>query len=122
MNFEEKLYPWGDSWEIGRTNLWQGEFPKTNQKRDGYYGLAPVDAFQSQNKYEMYDMLGNTWEWTSTMYEYLKFNSFFKKTFLEKEFFPLLPDFEIHSIKMIQEIGELLKVAHLLILETEKTI
>lgn len=63
----EKLYPWGDKWEVGRTNLWQGRFPDENQKRDKYYGLSPVDAFKAQNDYEMYDILGNVWEWTSTM-------------------------------------------------------
>lgn len=63
----EKLYPWGDNWEIKRTNLWQGDFPRQNQLRDGYFGISPVDAFKEQNKYEMYDLIGNVWEWTSTV-------------------------------------------------------
>lgn len=60
-------YPWGEVWELNRTNLWQGTFPVENQVRDRFYGLSPVDAYKAQNNYEMYDMLGNVWEWTSTM-------------------------------------------------------
>lgn len=64
----ESSYPWGDDWYLQRCNLWQGDFPDENQVRDGYYDLAPVDAFPAQNAFEMYDMLGNTWEWTSSVY------------------------------------------------------
>ena len=63
---KEKLYPWGDYWEIMKANLWQGKFPEENQLRDGYFGLSPVDAFEPQNNYGMRDVLGNVWEWTST--------------------------------------------------------
>jgi formylglycine-generating enzyme required for sulfatase activity len=63
----EKLYPWGDHWEVGRTNLWQGHFPDENQMRDENYGLAPVDAYSAQNEFGMYDVIGNVWEWTSTV-------------------------------------------------------
>jgi formylglycine-generating enzyme len=59
-------YPWGDLWELKRANLWQGDFPTENQLRDGYYRLAPVDAFPPQNDFQIYDLLGNTWEWTMT--------------------------------------------------------
>ncbi|CAF1605247.1 unnamed protein product [Rotaria sp. Silwood1] len=65
---DSTAYPWGDLWQLKRTNLWQGDFPYENQLRDGYHHLSPVDAFPSQNKYEIYDMLGNTWEWTLTKY------------------------------------------------------
>lgn len=64
---KEKLYPWGDRWEVGRSNLWQGQFPIENQERDKFYGISPVDAFRPQNDYQMHDMIGNVWEWTSTM-------------------------------------------------------
>ncbi|CAF0856803.1 unnamed protein product [Adineta ricciae] len=66
---DSTAYPWGDDWELKRANLWQGHFPFENQARDGYERLSPVNAFPAQNKYEMYDMLGNTWEWTLTKYE-----------------------------------------------------
>jgi sulfatase modifying factor 1 len=63
----EKMYPWGDFWEVGKTNLWQGKFPEDNQLRDGHFGLSPVDAYEQQNEYGMHDMIGNVWEWTSTV-------------------------------------------------------
>jgi len=62
-------YPWGELWQIKRTNLWQGHFPYENQLRDGFQRASPVDAFPPQNNYQMYDMLGNTWEWTLTRFE-----------------------------------------------------
>jgi len=60
-------YPWGEQWDLNRTNLWQGTFPIENQLRDRFYGLSPVDGFKAQNNYEMYDMIGNVWEWTDTV-------------------------------------------------------
>lgn len=66
-DLHDKPYPWGERWQINRTNLWQGKFPEENQLRDGYYGLAPVDGFEAQNNFGIFDLLGNTWEWTSTM-------------------------------------------------------
>ena len=59
-------YPWGEFWQIKRANLWQGDFPHENQLRDGFARLAPVDAFVPQNDFQLFDLLGNTWEWTLT--------------------------------------------------------
>lgn len=64
----KKTYPWGSKYEKKRMNIWQGKFPKENKVLDGYAGVAPVDAFEPQNKYGMYDMVGNVWEWTSTTF------------------------------------------------------
>lgn len=46
----------------------QGLFPIENKKSDGYTGLSPVDAYPEQNDFGMYDMVGNVWEWTSTIF------------------------------------------------------
>ena len=64
---EGRMFPWGNShlpkgehW----TNIWQGEFPYNNTLADGFLSTAPVDSFR-QNKYDLYNIVGNVWEWTA---------------------------------------------------------
>ncbi|XP_042713733.1 inactive C-alpha-formylglycine-generating enzyme 2 isoform X2 [Chrysemys picta bellii] len=47
----------------------QGVFPKVDTAEDGYHGVSPVNAFSPQNNYGLYDLLGNTWEWTASEYQ-----------------------------------------------------
>ncbi|KAM4726084.1 inactive C-alpha-formylglycine-generating enzyme 2 [Anableps anableps] len=63
-----RTYPWGNKFQPNRTNLWQGQFPDGDTAEDGYHGTSPVTAFPPQNSYGLYDMMGNTWEWTSTRF------------------------------------------------------
>ncbi|NXO51183.1 SUMF2 enzyme, partial [Aramus guarauna] len=65
---EQRVYPWGNKFQPNRTNLWQGDFPRVDTAEDGYHGVSPVAAFPPQNNYGLFDLLGNTWEWTASEY------------------------------------------------------
>ncbi|MGB8705641.1 MAG: formylglycine-generating enzyme family protein, partial [Gillisia sp.] len=62
-------YTWGNSDKelSAHANTWEGEFPTTNSKKDGFEGAAPVRSFPP-NKFGLYDMAGNVWEWTQDWY------------------------------------------------------
>jgi sulfatase modifying factor 1 len=65
-----KTYSWGDELAPAgqyQANTWQGEFPNRNLGQDGFIGRAPVGCFPA-NGYGLYDMIGNVWEWTSSLY------------------------------------------------------
>jgi formylglycine-generating enzyme required for sulfatase activity len=48
-------------------NTWQGRFPWENLRLDGYEGTSPVKSFPP-NRYGLYDMTGNVWEWTDDFF------------------------------------------------------
>ena len=71
---EGASYAWGEEpTPEGRimANIWQGRFPWENLKVDGYEGTSPVGAFPA-NGYGLYDMIGNVWEWTASVFTPLR--------------------------------------------------
>lgn len=63
---KQKLYPWGNLLNAkGQhwANIWQGNFPLENTAEDGFEATSPVDSFPA-NKFGLYNMAGNVWEWT----------------------------------------------------------
>ena len=65
-----QLYPWGNELRPSgkwMANIYEGTFPVQDSGEDGYAGIAPVAQFPP-NRYGLYDLAGNVWDWCSDWY------------------------------------------------------
>ncbi|MBL4836897.1 MAG: formylglycine-generating enzyme family protein [Kordiimonadaceae bacterium] len=78
-------------------NIWHGIFPVINTADDGFEGMAPVGCFTANNL-GVFDMIGNVWEQTSSVY-FPGHRQDINATLPLEGFDPRQPDVPVHVIK-----------------------
>lgn len=66
-----RRFPWGDDLRPGgrwMCNIWQGQFPVSNDLEDGYLGTAPARQFHT-NDFGVHQVAGNVWEWCADWFD-----------------------------------------------------
>lgn len=70
-NGENLKYPWGNTVMVNKkfmANVWDGKTIEDQNVLDGYLYTSPVGTFP-KSKSGIYDMVGNVWQWTSSVFE-----------------------------------------------------
>jgi formylglycine-generating enzyme required for sulfatase activity len=62
-----RIFPWGNEWDSSKCNTWESKLVST----------TPVGMFspKGDSPYSCVDMLGNVWEWTSSLFSLYPYNS-----------------------------------------------
>jgi serine/threonine-protein kinase len=63
---DRRRYPWGNDFDKGKANTWENDIRTT----------TPVNAYPAgKSPYGVWDMSGNVWEWTSTLFRNYPYNA-----------------------------------------------
>lgn len=57
-------WPWGDTFDPHRANIWNGDSHRHNTREDGWVYTSPVKSFPP-NAWGLYDVIGNVFEYCS---------------------------------------------------------
>ncbi|MDR0609226.1 MAG: formylglycine-generating enzyme family protein [Planctomycetaceae bacterium] len=94
------LYPWGNQRQINghfMANYWQGWYPNENSVTDGFLLQSPVASFPA-NRYGLYDLGGNVWEWCSDYYR----ADYYRRSPLDNPLGPSLGEGDTVSIRLFR--------------------